>query len=355
MQRNVTKRSVNNMKYKIGIIGAFRLSGIPKGGQEVKTCIIANALEDIYGNIRRFDTWGKRNHLMLPLHLLRAVFTCSNIIILPAHKGLIVESILLRWANIFFHRSLHYIVIGGWLPEHIKKHTIAANSLKHFHGIYVETNTMLKSIQELGFNNIYVLPNCKPLNILKGNISKTYSEPLQLVTFSRVTEKKGIADAVKAVQQINAESKRLIYSLDIYGSIDKEDEIWFDDLKKTFTSEITYKGYASYEKTENILKEYFALLFPTHYMTEGIPGTIIDAYAAGIPVICSMWNNFPDVVEQGVTGYGYEFNQYSELINILKQIADDPTLITKLKNNCLNKAREYQPHEALKPLLHNIF
>ena len=36
---------------KICVCGAFRLWGIPKGGQEVKTCILANSLEKIYGDI----------------------------------------------------------------------------------------------------------------------------------------------------------------------------------------------------------------------------------------------------------------------------------------------------------------
>jgi hypothetical protein len=55
-----------------------------------------------------------------------------------------------------------------------------------------------------------------------------------------------------------------------------------------------------------VLKDYFALLFPTHFYTEGIPGTVIDAYAAGIPVISAKWESYSDVIDEGVTGIGYK-------------------------------------------------
>ena len=41
---------------KICVCGAFRLRDVPKGGQEVKTCILADALEQKYGSVYRIDT-----------------------------------------------------------------------------------------------------------------------------------------------------------------------------------------------------------------------------------------------------------------------------------------------------------
>ena len=66
-----------------------------------------------------------------------------------------------------------------------------------------------------------------------------------------------------------------------------------------------------------MLKNYFLLAFPTKFYTEGIPGTILDAYAAGVPVIASKWESFFDVIEEGKTGIGYEFDNQKELEKIL--------------------------------------
>ena len=45
-------------------------------------------------------------------------------------------------------------------------------------------------------------------------------------------------------------------------------------------------------------------IFPTRFTTEGIPGSIIDSYYAGVPVLASKWNSFDDVIEDGKTGVG---------------------------------------------------
>ena len=58
----------------------------------------------------------------------------------------------------------------------------------------------------------------------------------------------------------------------------------------------------------DVLKSYFFLLFPTKCPGEGIPGTIIDAYAAGLPVVSSLYPNFAEIIDEGVTGLGYEFD-----------------------------------------------
>ena len=101
----------------------------------------------------------------------------------------------------------------------------------------------------------------------------------------------------------------------------------------------------------DVLKNYFALLFPTQFYTEGIPGTIIDAYAAGVPVISSEWESFADVVDDNVTGIGYEFKNNDELIKILENIAADPSLILSMKKNCLTKAEDFTAKYAIGKIL----
>ena len=118
-----------------------------------------------------------------------------------------------------------------------------------------------------------------------------------------------------------------------------------------FPDYIRYKGAVPYDKSVDILKGYFALLFPTHFATEGIPGTIIDAYAAGVPVIASEWESFSDVVDNNITGIGYPFSDNNGLEKILLYIAEHPEIIIKMKSNCLIKAAEYLPDIAIRKIL----
>lgn len=341
---------------RICVCGAFRLWDVPKGGQEVKTCILADALEKKYGKIYRIDTLAKNSRIKMPFQLLQAMITCTDIIILPAHNGLIVLSKFLSKLNKLFHRRLHYSVIGGWLQDLLPKHSDVMKALHNFSGIYVETRTMMVALQELGLSNVYLMPNCKPLSIIKKkDLETSFSEPYKLVTFSRVTEKKGIGTAVDVVMKLNKKYGREVFTLDIFGPIDPgEDERWFDEQSRNFSNAIVYRGNASYSKSVEILSKYFALLFPTQYYTEGIPGTIIDSYAAGVPVIASKWKSFTDVVEDGVTGLGYKFNSKNELEKILEEILFNPSKIIAMKSNCLSKAYYYLPEHAIQQIINNI-
>lgn len=341
---------------RICVCGAFRLWDVPKGGQEVKTCILADTLEAKYGKIYRIDTLAKSSRIKMPFQLLWAMITCTDVVILPAHNGLVVLSRLLSKLNKLFHRRLHYSVIGGWLQDLLPNHPDVMKALHTFTGIYVETKTMMDALQKLGFTNVYVVPNCKPLSIIKKNdLDTSYSEPYKLVTFSRVTEKKGIGTAVDIVTILNKKYGRKVFTLDIYGPVDPgEDEKWFTELQKSFTDAITYRGNAPFDKSVEILSGYFALLFPTQYFTEGIPGTIIDSYAAGVPVISSKWKSFSDVVDEGVTGLGFKFNKGGDLERIMEKVITNPSMIINLKQGCIRKANEFLPQNAIRPLIDRI-
>ena len=188
---------------KVTIIGHFAFGLEYLDGQTVKTKIIANELCHRYGNdqIEKIDTHGGIKILLkAPFQIFHALKNSKNVIILPAHNGLRINAPLLSFMrNLFKDRRIHYVVIGGWLPEFLKNRKYLTKSLKSFDGIYVETKTMKKALNEQGFTNIFIMPNCKDLNILKeSQLVYHNSEPYKLCTFSRVMKEKGIEDAVEA-------------------------------------------------------------------------------------------------------------------------------------------------------------
>ena len=122
---------------------------------------------------------------------------------------------------------------------------------------------------------------------------------------------------------------------------------------KTVPCEVQYKGSVAYDQSVAVIKNYFALLFPTQYYTEGIPGTIIDAYAAGVPVISSKWESFSDVIQEG-TGVGYSFGAFNELVEVLIRLVDNPETMIEKKIPCLRLAQAYTPSAAMKILTERI-
>ena len=341
---------------KVCVCGHFGFGKELLNGQTVKTKILAAELDKRFtsNEVSKIDTHGgKSNLLSLPFRLFGALRNHKNVIILPAHNGLRIIAPILVAENVFFKRRLHYSVIGGWLPEYLKSRRVVARALKRFHCIYVETETMKRALEAQGYSNVKVVVNCKPLSI-KKDIDNRAKEPYRLCTFSRVMREKGIEDAVNAVNELNQEKGRTVYTLDIYGPVDPSQTEWFESLRAELPQGVDYRGEVRFDKSVEVLQNYFALLFPTRFYTEGVPGTIIDGYAAALPVISSRWECFGDMVADGVTGVGYDFGNVTELKKILEEIANDPDKIEGMRQSCVERAKNYMPENALETLINEL-
>lgn len=164
---------------------------------------------------------------------------------------------------------------------------------------------------------------------------------------------KGIEDAVNAVVTVNTVLGFQAFSLDIYGQVDGEQTDWFDSLQKEFPSYIRYGGLVPFDKSVDVLKDYFALLFPTYYEGEGFAGTLIDAYSAGVPVIASDWKYNAELVNENV-GFVYPTRDRQAFVDILKTAAKNPALLFSKKSQCLKEADKYKIDKAVRILIEQI-
>ena len=339
---------------KVGICGFFSFDNNDHGGQPVKTRELYYALREyIKEDILYVDTYGwKKKPISLVIKSFILMIESNNIIIMPAKNGLKVFARMYSFMNIFLRRKLHYVVIGGWLPELLKENDTLCKSITRFDTVFVETNYMKLELERLGLDNIVILPNFKNIKpICKDDFDQYREGPYKLCTFSRVTPQKGIEEAIKVVTKTNKIFNKTIFTLDIYGQVEEHYVNKFNQMKSEFPNYIRYRGTIKPEKSVEVLKDYYALLFPTKYKTEGIPGTIIDSYFAGVPVISSIWDSFSDVIDEGSTGIGYEFNNEDKLNEILCFIAKHPEIIDNMRENCIKKSQEYTPQKVIEKLV----
>lgn len=339
----------------VGICGHFGGNEKFFDGQTIKTKIIYKELCDKLGvnKVSKLDSFNWKKH---PFDLLRKTILLikenENIIIMPGQNGLKAFVTIFYILNIIYKNRLHYIVIGGWLPEFLIKHPLLIKMLKKYDSIYVETQSMIDALSKISINNVFLLPNCKDLKILSQNdLIYHYREPFPLCTFSRVMKEKGIEEAIKTVETINRNTGRVVYTLDIYGQIDSNQTKWFEKLKKDFPDFINYKGVVPFDESVEVLKKYFVLLFPTYYEGEGFAGTLIDALASGTPVVASNWKYNAEIISNNV---GYIFNDNNEFYDCLINLYRHPESIRNKKISCIKKASEYQPANTIKVLLENF-
>lgn len=345
-------------KYRAGICGHFGGTNSCLDGQTVKTKNVTTALRKAFGDaqITTLDTYGGAKALPRCLNGLWYMLRyCRHIIILPAQNSVKVFPLFLILLNRFYHRGLHYVVIGGWLPELIKRKRALSKTLQKLDGIYVETFAMKQALETEGFENVWVMPNFKNLKILEPEqfVCQT-KPPYRVCTFSRVMKEKGIEDAINAVKAVNEKAGQVLYTLDIYGQIDRGYTKAFTNLQNTFPTYVKYVGMIPYEKSVEVLKDYFAVLFPTCYSGEGFAGTLLDAMAAGVPVVASDWRYNSEIVCPGENGVLVKAHDTGNLADELRRIVDHPDEWNTMKMKCIERAWEFTPEAAVKILLDRL-
>lgn len=345
---------IHMKKHLIGVVGFFGNGISTAGGQEAKTCALTKAFQQTYGdaNVITVDTlnWKKRPVQLLAglVHMAR---DCKNVFMLPAQNSLRIFAPLFVALRFFCKCKVHYAVVGGWLPQKTAQHKTLSFFAKKLDGIYVETSSMKTALEEQGFSNASILPNFKFITPVKPeDLPKEYGRPYKLCTFSRVMKEKGIEDAIDAVTQVNQQYGETVLQLDIYGKIDPDYEDRFRQITAQMPAYIRYCGMVEPEESVAVLKDYFALLFPTHYATEGVPGTIIDAYAAGVPVISALWDNCADIFTEGVTGWGYALGDKKALADLMNKLVLNANAFAAMKRTTLQEAGKYQPDRIIKQM-----
>lgn len=343
-------------KYKVGILGHYGCGREFLDGQTIKTKNITAQLQKELGEeqVLTADTYGGVRALpKCLLALFSMLVHCENVIILPAQNGVKLFPLFLVFFNTLFKRRLHYIVIGGWLPEMVSQHPGVGAVLKKLDCIYVETNTMMQRLRDVGFSNVTILPNFKDIRVLsESELIHPEGEPYRLCTFSRVMKEKGIGDAVEALKVINEKFGRTVFTLDIYGQVDAAQIQWFEDLKASFPEYVQYKGSVPPEQSVDVLKDYYALLFPTYYEGEGFAGTLLDAMAAGIPAIVSDWKFNSEIVVANQTGVLVEVRNQDSLIAALEQAMFGS--LNKMKATCLEEAKKYSCDKVIKVITEKL-
>ena len=342
---------------KIGIIGHFGGKKEFFDGQTVKTKILYDELMST-GNfeIYKVDTYYvRKNPLKVFLQTVKSMITCDSVIVLIAQNGMKVFPALLHFLKKFTKAKTYHDVLGGDLPQLVEQNPRLVKYLNSFDENWVEFQSMCDKLNSQGVSNVSVLPNIKRLEAITGFDEELFGKkPLRFCTFSRVIKEKGITDAIETVHKINYDFGDTVAVLDIYGPVYENYREEFENLKKSFGDEIKYCGVTDFNSSVETLKNYDILLFPTFYVGEGFPGTIIDAFHSAVPVIATDWNANKEIITDGVTGIVYPNDTHKDLYDAVKWAVENSDEVIKMKKNALKESEKYGADALIKVIIDAI-
>lgn len=305
---------------KILVVGNFGGLDGPKCGQTIKTFKIYDLIVGVNKKARFFDTENLKSNPLLLFNLMFLIFSSKRIIILPASSFLPILCYLFT----IIRKDVHYIVIGGWLSDYIKRSNfLIKNAIKNIFHVYVETQKMrMKLLEQNIVSN--VLPNFKEFKLLEPNdILKHKSNNPHLFRFvfmSRVEKTKGILEAISALNQVAASNSKLNFELDVFGKLGPDFELEFHNSIRCNSSDnlkINYLGFINQPEIQNELLFYDFFLFPTYYKGEGFPGCLVDALSSGLPVIASDWKYNSEIIIPDHNGFLFCHNNLESLESVI--------------------------------------
>lgn len=334
------------MKRNVCLIGHLGENGIYLDGQTVKTRTLLQALRSATDwEIRCVDTSIRRqNPLRLLFRTLRELFRCKDVFVLLSTNGVRFYFPLLYLFAKLRGTNVYHDVIGGWLPDLVTEHPRFYKYVGAFCVNWVETEQLCTRLRKAGLNNIRLLPNFKALAPVSAENWQPWTQkPFRFCTFSRVMREKGIEDAIFAVEQLNAEAGETLCTLDIYGAVDEDYRDRFEQCMAQTTDAVRYGGGIPFDRSTEVIGSCYALLFPTHFTSEGVPGTIVDAYFSGVPVIASDVSCNAELVAHGKTGLLYPSADAPDLLGAMRYLIEHPDAAFAMKAECLRASERYRP------------
>lgn len=343
---------------KIALIGSFCNDRESASGQAVRTTIFYNALCQRYGKDTVFcvNTHGfRKNPIKVLIRTLIGIKNCKHIVIMAHENGRKIFFPILYYAAKYMKRLVYHNVIGGSFAEYLEENPRLIKYSKAFKIHWVQMNSQVNKLLQLGLQNVELLPNTKNVQPLKRTNINDYNDTVfKFCTFSRISEAKGIERAINAIECINKKNGSLIATLDIYGIPDDDYKERFEEIIAKSTDAIKYKGFIGNNDSIETLCHYYMLLFPTTYQGEGFPGTVWDAFASGLPIIATNWHYNAEIITDGLNGLIYDYNDKDGLINCIRYAIKNETIVNKMREKCLVEANKYLPEKVF-PIVFKYF
>lgn len=216
---------------------------------------------------------------------------------------------------------------------------------------FVAASDFMKSqLIELGFpkDHIEVIRFGVDLNLFC--FKKEFNATNRLMMVGRMVEKKGFKYALQALSFLKSNKRRTIY-IDLYGDGPLKKDLKKQAKELGIANQIKFHGYVSNTRVRKELQNHSILLAPSVTASdddkEGLPNTILEAMASGVPVIASDHTAIPEAVKHRRTGLLVPEGDPEEIAYSVLELLDQQTDVEAIRGNARKLIEEAYSVERL--------
>ncbi len=131
--------------------------------------------------------------------------------------------------------------------------------------------------------------------------------PVKLVSIGRLVEKKGHAYTLRALARLRKTRPEISVTLDIVGDGELTEALRREAAELGVDDIVRFHGGLPHAQTLSLLEEASIFILPSVTAAdgdmEGIPVSLMEAMARGMPVISTYHSGIPELVEDGISGF----------------------------------------------------
>jgi glycosyltransferase involved in cell wall biosynthesis len=169
--------------------------------------------------------------------------------------------------------------------------------------------------------SIEVIPNAIELSVFTPPRRRNHDGPVRLLFVGRFNAFKNVETLLEAVSCLKAMGVNN-FELQLIGDGERRSNLERLAVEKELTRQVRFLGWVDRKAIADRYRH--ADLFVTATTWEGMPNTVLEGMACGLPVVATRASGLEELVREGVNGYLVDINDPAALAERLADLIDNP-------------------------------
>lgn len=196
--------------------------------------------------------------------------------------------------------------------------------------IHCVSDDMRRTVEQMGAPSEKILVNrpAVPVADLAPLAARRspHDGPLRVLSIGRLHWKKGLDDGLRAIARVVADGSAVEHR--IAGEGAERDKLTFLAHQLGIGGSVSLLGVQRQHEVRELLAWADVLLLPS--LSEGISNAVLEAMAAGLPVVATTCGGMDEAITSGVDGILVPVGDVDAMAEGLRSLADDRSMASRL-------------------------
>ncbi|WP_206538296.1 glycosyltransferase family 4 protein [Listeria floridensis] len=201
--------------------------------------------------------------------------------------------------------------------------------LDHLDGLVVLSEEWAEFYQQLTITPIEIIENA----VIVPDKPSYNSRATEIITLGRLGKRKGSYDILHMAKQIEAEFPDIHFTLFGDGEIEEVEQ----EMEALASQNVSLGGWLLKEEREKVMASTVLHLLPSYQ--EGLPMSILETMAEGIPNLASDVGGIPQVIQDNQNGMMVKPGDITEMTEKLRAFLNDKKLREEFSSAAYKKSK----------------